>query len=106
MLYSTDMVKAVGTAAVLRMGEYSGFWRRFGAWLVDTPLRLGIGLGLVYLPMRLLVRAQTERYGSSEPNYLWSVMSFRDKTVVFALWLFAAVIIPWLYTAMQESSTS
>ena len=88
------------------MGEYSGFWRRFGAWLVDAPLRFGIGLALVYLPMRLLVLGQAERYGSSEPNYLWSVMSFRDKSVVFALWLFAAVIIPWLYTAMQESSTS
>jgi hypothetical protein len=81
------MAKAVGTAAVLRMGEYSGFWRRFGAWLVDALLRFGIGLGLVYLPMKLLVLGQVERYGSSEPNYLWSVMSFRDKSVVFALWL-------------------
>ncbi|MGO9255709.1 MAG: RDD family protein [Bryobacteraceae bacterium] len=106
MLHSTVMAETVGALAVPQMDEYPGFWRRLGAWSVDAPLRFAIGLGLVYLPMRLLVLGQGERYGSTDPNYLWSVMSFRNKTVVFALWLSAAVIIPWLYTAIQESSTS
>jgi uncharacterized RDD family membrane protein YckC len=87
-------------------GYYSGFWRRLAALLVDAPLRFAIGLGLVFLPMRFLVLSTASRYGSTEPNYLWSVMSSRERGVVIALWLFAAVIVPWLYTAMQEASTA
>jgi uncharacterized RDD family membrane protein YckC len=28
-----------------------------------------------------------------------------DKSIVYVLWLLAAVIVPWLYTALQECST-
>jgi uncharacterized RDD family membrane protein YckC len=84
---------------------YSGFLRRFGAWCVDAPIRFAISLALVYSPMRLLVLGQAKRYGSTDPHYLWSMMPFADRSVVFALWLLAAAIIPWLYTALQECST-
>src|SRR5438270_10452072 len=104
MIHSSVMVNGVGAAAVCRVGEYSGFSRRLGAWMVDAPVRFAIGLGFVFLPIRFLVLGQAKRYGSTDPNYLWSMMSFEDKGMVFALWLLAAIIIPWLYTAMQESS--
>jgi len=67
-------------------GESSGFWRRFAAWCIDAPARILIGLAVVYLPMRLLVFGQAKKYGSTEPSYLWRVMSLPDKTIVFALW--------------------
>jgi len=91
--------------ALHRANEYSGFFRRFTAWCVDAPVRFAIGLALVYLPMRLLVFGQAKRYGSTDPSYLWGVMPLADRTTVFVLWLLAAVIIPWLYTALQECST-
>jgi uncharacterized RDD family membrane protein YckC len=86
--------------------QYPALWRRAAAWLVDTPLRLAIGLGLVWMPMRSLVLDTAQRYGSKEPNYLWSVMSPQEKGVVDLLFLVAAVIASWMYTALQEASNS
>src|SRR4051794_20761147 len=83
---------------------YSGFFRRFGAWCVDTPIRLALGLALVYLPLRLVVFSESSRIRSTNPHYLWAVMPNGQKGIVIALWLFASVIVPWLYTAIQESS--
>jgi len=84
--------------------NYAGFFRRLGAWCIDAPLRSGIGLALVYLPMRLLVFSESRRIRSTNPHYIWAVMPNGQKIMVISLWLFAAVIVPWLYTAMQESS--
>jgi uncharacterized RDD family membrane protein YckC len=86
--------------------QYSTLGRRFVAWLVDAPLRFGIGLACVYLPMRLLVLDQARRYGSQNANYLWSVMPSSQKMMVFAMWLIAAVAAPWLYTVIQECSSA
>jgi uncharacterized RDD family membrane protein YckC len=88
-------------------GECStSFSRRFWAWCVDTPIRFAIGLAVVFLPMRFIVSGQAEKYGSTDPNYLWRVMSSPERAIVSVLWLLAAVIIPWLYTAVQECSAS
>jgi len=87
--------------------EYStSFSRRFWAWCVDTPIRFAIGLAVGFLPMRFIVFGQAERYGSTDPNYLWRVMSLPQRAIVSVLWLLAAAIIPWLYTALQECSAS
>jgi uncharacterized RDD family membrane protein YckC len=86
-------------------GQYCGFIRRFGAWCIDAPLRFAVGLALVFFPMRALVFGEAKRFGSTDARYLWSVMPFEDKAIVYLLWLLAAVIVPWLYTALQESST-
>jgi uncharacterized RDD family membrane protein YckC len=85
-------------------GNYAGYLRRLAAWLVDAPLRLGIGLALVYGPMRLVLGDRVKRHVSTDPNYLWGVMSSAGRAIFFAFWLFATVIVPWLYTALQESS--
>jgi uncharacterized RDD family membrane protein YckC len=82
------------------------FPRRFWAWCVDTPIRFGLGLAIVFLPMRLIVFSQVERYGSTDPNRLWKVMSSSEKAIIFILWLIATVIVPWSYTALQECSGS
>lgn len=89
-----------------RVGDYSGYFQRFGAWLIDAPARFAIGMALIYLPMRLLVFHQAERYASTDPDYLWRVMPSVDRIIVIALWLFAMVIFPWWYTALQECSTA
>lgn len=100
----TVMASAARSGVVLLSLHYASLWRRAAAWLIDAPLRLGVGLGLVFLPMRALVFNTAQRYGSTEPNYLWSVMSSGEKGEVAALWFVAAVIAPWLYTALQEAS--
>ncbi len=99
------MATAASGAAPVWNPQYSGFFRRLAAWLIDAPVRFCIGLALVYLPMRLLVSVQVQSHGSGDPTFLWRVMSVQDKSVVMVLWLFAAVFIPWWYTALQESST-
>src|SRR5438876_952092 len=50
--------------------------------------------------------AAPRKYGSTDPSYLWNVMSSADKGTISVLWFFAAVIFPWMYTALQECSTS
>ena len=87
-----------------RAVEYSSFGRRFVAWLIDAPLRFVIGVACVYLPMRFLLTDQVQRYGSRDANYLWGVMTFPEKLMIFVMWMIAAVIAPWLYTAIQECS--
>jgi uncharacterized RDD family membrane protein YckC len=82
------------------------FSRRFLAWCVDALIRFAVGLAVVFLPMRFFVFRQAERYGSTDPNYLWRAMSSPEKAIVYVLWLFVAMIIPWLYTALQECSAS
>jgi uncharacterized RDD family membrane protein YckC len=99
-------VNSVEQRPILRVQEYSTFGRRFAAWLLDAPLRFAIGLACVYLPMRFLVLDQAKRYGSKDANYLWSVMPSFQKMMVVAMWLVAAVIAPWLYTAIQECSSA
>jgi uncharacterized RDD family membrane protein YckC len=84
--------------------EYSGFGRRFCALCVDGPLRLALGLAIVFLPMRFLVLGLTTESGSTDPNYLWNTMPLLDKIFVFAFWLIASMVVPWLYTALQECS--
>jgi len=59
--------------------EYPSFHIRFAAFCIDAPLRFA--------------------------RYLWSVIPFLDKAIVYVLWLLAAVIVPWLFTALQECST-
>lgn len=84
--------------------QYAGFGRRLAALLIDAPLRLVISLAVVLLPMRFLVLSVARELGSADPNYLWHAMSPLNKAFVFAFWLFAAILVPWLYTALQESS--
>jgi uncharacterized RDD family membrane protein YckC len=86
-------------------GNYAGYLPRLAAWLVDAPLRLAIGLALVYGPMRLVLGDQVKRHASTDPHYLLGVMSLGERAIFFAFWLFATVIVPWLYSALQESST-
>ena len=85
--------------------EYPSFLRRAAAFCIDAPLRFAIGLALVFLPMRFLVLGEAKRYGSTDARYLWSVIPLLDKAIVYVLWLLPAVIVPWLYTALQECST-
>ena len=84
--------------------EYPSFLRRAAAFCIDAPLRFAIGLALAFLPMRFLVLGEAKRYGSTDARYLWSVIPLLDKAIVYVFWLLAAVIIPWLYTALQECS--
>jgi uncharacterized RDD family membrane protein YckC len=84
--------------------KYSGFGRRFGALCIDGPLRFALGLAVVFLPMRFLVVSLASESGSADPNYLWRTMPTLDKIFVFAFWLVAAIVVPWLYTALQECS--
>jgi len=99
-------VSSVDQGPIFRVREYSTFGRRFAAWLVDAPLRFAIGLACVYLPMRFLVLDQARRDGSKDANYLWSLLPAFQKMIVVAMWLVAAVIAPWLYTAIQECSSA
>jgi len=85
--------------------EYPSFLRRVAAFCIDAPLRFAIGLALVFLPMRFLILGWAKQFGSTDPNYLWSSMPISAKAQVFALWLVATVVTPWLYTALQECST-
>jgi len=84
--------------------EYSGVVRRFGALCVDGPLRFALGLAIVFLPMRFLVFGLARESGSTDPRYLWRTMPQLDKIFVFAFWLVASIVVPWLYTALQECS--
>lgn len=94
-------------SASINVGPYTtSFPRGFLAWCIDMPIRFVIGLAIVFLPMRLIVSGQAERYGSTDPNHLWSVMSSAERAVISMFWLVATVIIPWLYTALQDSSAS
>jgi len=101
------VVTADGGPASISVGPYTtSFPRRFLAWCIDTPIRFVIGLAVVFLPMRFIVLGQAARYGTTDPNRLWNVMSSNEKAVISLLWLVAAAIVPWLYTALQESSAS
>jgi uncharacterized RDD family membrane protein YckC len=99
-------MSSIAERPIPQVVEYSTFGRRFLAWLVDAPLRFVIGLACVYLPMRFLVLDQAKRYGAIDGSYLWRVMPPFEKMMVVAMWLIAAVIAPWLYTAIQECSTA
>jgi len=98
MATSDSAVASPGTA------EYSGFARRFAALCIDGPLRFAMGLAIVFLPMRFLVFGLARQSGSTDPNYIWRTMSLLDKAFVFAFWLVASIVVPWLYTAIQECS--
>jgi len=101
------MVTAGAGPTSISVGPFeTSFCRRFLAWCIDTPIRSVIGLAVVFLPMRFIVLGQAERFGTTDPNRLWAVMSSTEKAVVSLLWLVAAAIVPWLYTALQESSAS
>jgi len=78
--------------------------RRFAAWCIDTPIRFILGLALVFAPMRFLVTSEAARLGSTDPNYLWKAMPEPQRIIVILLWLVAAAIAPWLYTAIMEAS--
>ena len=98
------MFPAAASTALPLTAEYSGFLRRFWAWCIDTPLRFVLGLALVFLPVRFLVLGEIARYGTTDARYLWNAMPAAAKAMVLMLWLFVAVIAPWLYTALQESA--
>jgi|SRR5580693_6811676 hypothetical protein len=94
---STDAGLTLGDSS-----EYFSFTRRFFAWCVDMPTRFIIGLALIFLPMRFMLLVQSKRYGSTNPTVLWNVMCSAEKNMIFMFWLLAVVIIPWLYTVLQE----
>ena len=69
--------------------EYAGFWRRFGAFVLDVAAVLLIGFGLsIIIPILLAP--------------LVGLPS--DLQIVLSIALFW-VIVPWLYWAVMESSS-
>jgi len=97
----TSAAEATSSSA---SASFASSARRFAAWCVDTPIRFILGLALVFVPMRFLVTSEATKLGSTDPNYLWREMPESQRILVILMWLVAAVIVPWLYTAILEAS--
>lgn len=64
--------------------KYAGFWRRFGAWIIDSTIIVGIGL-LLYIPI-------TIKLGFDNSKDIQDLIGF----MIF--------IGTWLYFSIMESS--
>jgi uncharacterized RDD family membrane protein YckC len=84
--------------------EYAGLGRRLFAFCVDCPVMVVTGLAIVALPMRSLVLREAAVHASTDSAHLWRVMSPSDRAEVDVLYMIAAIVVPWLYYALQEAS--
>jgi uncharacterized RDD family membrane protein YckC len=84
--------------------EYAAVSRRLAALVVDVPIRVAAGIGVVFLPMRSLVLFEARSLGSTNGAYLWRAMPPGDRAIATMYWAIAALLVPWLYYAIQESS--
>jgi uncharacterized RDD family membrane protein YckC len=83
---------------------YSGFWRRFAAFLIDWVI-LYAAFGILFVIVLLMVGGGAVFSGNE------SVGDFADALAGFAIFLFVLLILGffagvWLYFATSESSAS
>jgi uncharacterized RDD family membrane protein YckC len=74
--------------------RYAGFWRRFGAWIIDTIIVViaanAVAIVGVFVLRAMLVSSNATRQGIYE--------------LAFLIGGLAGIVVPWLYYACFESS--
>lgn len=71
--------------------NYAGFWKRFGAWVIDTIL-LAVGIQLIAYIVGLAMDVD-----SSSTDIDWTYMTVSQ---------IIGIIVGWLYFALMESSSN
>jgi uncharacterized RDD family membrane protein YckC len=81
------------------VGEnYAGFWIRFVAHIIDGII-LTVVLYASLIAFALLAIGTTSTNYSRTPDYT-------AMGIMFILWFFFAIVVVWLYYAVQESSSA
>jgi uncharacterized RDD family membrane protein YckC len=102
---ASEVTTALSTAQPASgFAGYSGFWKRWAAWLIDGLAVVAGWTSIIVVEFLLVYIVGIVRSGP-DMTVAGSPTQREYYPVVYALWLLTALIFPWLYYALMESSS-